>query len=127
MRGKIETNLAYKILRTILFIIAFIVLGSNIVSCIKKNIDRGGEENKVSEKKIEEVLKEHTDDLMAIPGVVGTGQGLCNGKPCIKVFVVKKTPELENKIPEKLEGYPVKMEETGMIRTRSAGHPSVSK
>ena len=116
MHGKIETNLAYKILRTILFILGFIVLVSNILSCVKKSIDRGGEENKMSARKIEEVLKEHTDDLMAIPGVVGTGQGLCDGKPCIKVFVVKKTPELEDKIPEKLEGYSVKIEETGVIR-----------
>lgn len=116
MPGKIETNLAYKILRTILFILGFIVLGSNTVSCVKKSIDRGGEENKMSARKIEEVLKEHTDDLMAIPGVVGTGQGLCDGKPCIKVFVVKKTPELEDKISKKLEGYSVKIKETGVIQ-----------
>ena len=54
--------------------------------------------------KIEEVLRKYTDNLMSIYGVVGTGQGLCGGKSCIKVFVVKKTPELEGKIPEKLEG-----------------------
>ena len=66
--------------------------------------------------KIEEVLKKYTDSLMTISGVVGTGQGLFNGKSCIKVFVVKKTPELEGKIPEKLEGYSVKIKETGVFR-----------
>jgi hypothetical protein len=66
--------------------------------------------------KIEEVLKKYTDSLMTISGVVGTGQGLFDGKSCIKVFVVKKTPELEDKIPEKLEGYSVKIKETGVIR-----------
>lgn len=66
--------------------------------------------------KIKEVLQEHSVDLMSIPGVVGVGQGLCDNQPCIKVFVVKKTPELEDKIPEKLEGYTVKIEETGIIR-----------
>lgn len=116
MLGKIETNLSYKTLGMILFILGFIVLGSNTVSCIKKSVDYGGEENKMSAMKIEEVLKEHTDDLMTIPGVVGTGQGLCDGNPCIKVFVVKKTQELEDKIPEKLEGYSVKIKETGVIR-----------
>jgi hypothetical protein len=65
---------------------------------------------------IKEVLKKYTDNLMSISGVVGTGQGLFDGKSCIKVFVVKKTPELEDKIPEKLEGYPVKIKETGVIR-----------
>lgn len=65
---------------------------------------------------IEEVLKKHTDSLMIIPGVVGTGQGLCDGKSCITVFVVKKTPELEDKIPKTLEGYPIKIKETGVFR-----------
>ncbi|MBW2488490.1 MAG: hypothetical protein JRE72_13795 [Deltaproteobacteria bacterium] len=65
---------------------------------------------------IEEVLKKYTDNLMSLSGVIGTGQGLFDGKSCIKVFVVKKTPELEDKIPEKLEGYPVKIKETGVIR-----------
>jgi hypothetical protein len=70
----------------------------------------------MSAMSIEEVLMKYTDNLMSISGVVGTGQGLFDGKSCIKVFVVKMTPELEDKIPEKLEGYPVKIKETGVIR-----------
>ncbi len=53
---------------------------------------------------------------MSVSGVVGTGQGLCDDKPCIKIFVVKETPEMEQKIPRMLEGYPVVIEETGEIR-----------
>ena len=68
------------------------------------------------EKAIEVVLKEHTDSLMALPGVVATAQGECNGKPCIKVHVVRKTSELLAKIPAAIEGYPVTVEETGEIR-----------
>jgi len=67
-------------------------------------------------KRIEEVLKEHTKELMSVPGVVGTAQGLCDDKPCIKVYVLKKTPELGQKIPDILEGYPVMIEETGEFR-----------
>jgi len=70
----------------------------------------------MSVKKVGEVLREHTDDLMSVSGVVGTGQGLCNGEPCIKVFVIKRTPELEKKISEQLEGYKVRIEETGKVR-----------
>ena len=66
--------------------------------------------------KIEEVLKQNTNPLMSIPGVIGTGQGLCDGKPCIKVFVIKKTAELDRKIPGEIEGYKVKIEETGILR-----------
>jgi hypothetical protein len=68
--------------------------------------------------KVEEVLKKYTQNLMTISGVVGTGQGLCDGKFCIKVFVVKKTPELEDKIPEELEGYSVKIKETGIFKAK---------
>jgi hypothetical protein len=62
---------------------------------------------------IEEVIKAHTDDLLLIPGVVGTAQGLCDGKPCIKVFVAKKTPELLKQVPAAADGYPITVEETG--------------
>jgi hypothetical protein len=65
---------------------------------------------------IQEVLKRHTVELMAIPGVVGTAIGECDGDPCIKVLVVKKTTDIMNKIPSKLEGFPVAVEETGTIR-----------
>ncbi len=67
-------------------------------------------------KRIEEVLKEHTKELMSLSGVVGTAQGLCDGKPCIKVYVIKKTPELDQKIPDNLEGYLVMIDEAGEIR-----------
>lgn len=67
-------------------------------------------------KTIQEVQKEHTDELMAMPGVAGTAIGMCDERPCIKVYVVKKTPELDRKIPDTLEGYPVMTEETGEFR-----------
>ena len=69
-------------------------------------------------KMIEAVLKEHSGALMSLPGVVGTGEGRCAGQPCIKVFVVKKTPELTHRIPTEIEGYTVQVDETGAIRAR---------
>jgi len=65
---------------------------------------------------VEQVLKDHTNELMSLPGVVGTAQSLADGKPCIKVYVLKKTSEPERKIPDILEGYPVVVQETGEIR-----------
>lgn len=67
-------------------------------------------------KRVEEALVEHTPALMALPGVVGTAQGLCDKLPCIVIYVIQKTPELERKIPQTLEGFPVRIEETGEIR-----------
>ena len=70
----------------------------------------------MQERSIQSVLKEHTNSLMALPGVVGTAQSLCDGKPCIKVMVVKKTPDLLKQIPASIEGYRVEVLETGVIR-----------
>jgi hypothetical protein len=67
-------------------------------------------------KSIETVLKEHTDDLMAMPGVVGTAQSLCDGQPCIKIYVSAMTAELQKKLPKTLEGYIVDVEATGEFR-----------
>ena len=67
-------------------------------------------------KEVDEVLTKHTKTLMTIPGVVGTGEGRCEGKPCIKVFVIKKTSDLDEKIPKNLDGYEVIIEEVGEIK-----------
>jgi hypothetical protein len=65
---------------------------------------------------VKDVLERHSRDIMSIPGVVGTAEGKCGGKPCIKVYVEKKTPELASRIPARIEGYPVEIEETGKLK-----------
>jgi hypothetical protein len=77
-------------------------------------------ETAMPEKTIEAVLEAHTDRLMSLPGVTGTAQGLCEGNPCIKVYVMEKTPQLEQDVPAVLGGYPVVVEETGEIRALPA-------
>jgi len=79
------------------------------------------EERSMALKTVEAVLKEHTARLMSLPGVVGTAHGKCAGRPCIKVFVVEKTPKLMEQIPSTIEGYPVQIQETGEIRAREPG------
>jgi len=66
--------------------------------------------------KIREVLKRHTDELMAVPGVVGVAEGESKGKPCIRVFVVDRNSELLKHLPENLKGYLLKIEESGEFR-----------
>ncbi len=72
----------------------------------------------MAKRDINEVLRDHDRELLAIPGVVGVYVGLLNdGKtPCLKVMVVRITPELLRAIPKTLESYPVVIEETGEIR-----------
>ena len=74
-------------------------------------------ENQVaSQKNITNVLKEYTGKWMAIPGVIGTGEGSKNHRPCILVFVVKKSLQISRKIPQKVGGYPVVIKETGRVK-----------
>jgi hypothetical protein len=97
-------------------VITLTVFTVSIATCTNQIADDREGKNEMASKTIQQVLKEHTNELMSIPGVVGTAQGLCDGQPCIKVLVIKKTSEIEEKIPETLEGYPVEIESTGEIK-----------
>ena len=67
---------------------------------------------------INDVLRGHDHELLAIKGVVGVYVGLQDdGKtPCLKVMVVAKSPEIEKAVPKTIEGFPVIVEVTGEIR-----------
>ena len=67
-------------------------------------------------RQIEQVLREHTDSLMALPGVIGTAEGDQDGKPCVMVFVVELMDDLKRQIPDELGGYPVVITETGEFK-----------
>lgn len=109
------------LVRLFVFMAALVAVLGGTATCAKRvaEDERGG--GIVAGKAIEEVLKQHTDRLMSLPGVVGTAIGECEGKPCIKVLVVKRTPELLKTIPSALEGFPVVIEETGEIRALDPG------
>ena len=64
------------------------------------------------------VLADHDRELMALPGVVGVYVGLLDDDktPCLKVMVKKKDPALERLLPRRIEGHPVIIEITGVIR-----------
>jgi hypothetical protein len=96
--------------------LGMIVLVSFFVGCGKETLNDRGGRKKMATKTIEKVLEENTDKWLSIPGVVGTAIGEFKGKPCIKIFVVKETEELTQKIPSTLEGFPVVIQQTGEIR-----------
>jgi hypothetical protein len=101
--------------------LAVLGLAGGGTACGKVDDERG--KGPVPGPSIDAVVKRHTDRLMALPGVVGTGVGECQKRtPCVKVFVVKKTPELLSRVPTTLEGFPVVVEETGEIRALDSGH-----
>jgi len=69
--------------------------------------------SKMTARPISEVLKSHTAELMSIPGVVGTGEG---EGPAILVLVSSRTPEVDSRVPKRLEGYPVLVRVVGEVR-----------
>lgn len=77
----------------------------------------------MTKKSIEQVLQEHTREWMSIPGVVGTAIGECDGEQCIRVLVIKKTPELAERIPDVIQGFVVDIQETGRIRSLHSPEP----
>jgi hypothetical protein len=72
----------------------------------------------VAARSINEVLAAHSDSLMALPSVVGTAVGLCEGERCIKVLLADSNPDTQRRIPARLEGYRVVVEVTGTIKPR---------
>ena len=105
----------------ILGLLLFLWFAATMVSCSREQAEIGQEDSSMPNRSLEEVLQEHTDSLMAMSGVVGTAQGLCDGEPCIRVFVIKKSDELMGQIPPMIEGYPVDVQETGEFRKLDPG------
>jgi hypothetical protein len=81
-------------------------------------VNQTGQQESMTRKDINAVLKDHDKELLAIPGVVGVYIGLLSDDktPCLKVMVVKETEDLKRRIPKSIEGYPVLIEESGLIR-----------
>lgn len=63
---------------------------------------------------IEDVLARRTPELMRIEGVAGVGQALCDGAPCIRVYVIDAAAQA--RVPARLDGCPVSTVVTGPIR-----------
>ena len=72
----------------------------------------------VAARSIDEVLAAHTDSLLALPGVVGTAIGMCDGERCIKVLLADSGAATKGRVPPRLEGYRVVVEVTGTIGPR---------
>jgi len=62
-----------------------------------------------------DVLRRNTSTLMAIPGVTGTGEGKRGAQAILVVYVARATPELRERIPREIEGFPVEVREIGKV------------
>ena len=74
----------------------------------------------MSSNSIHDVLAAHRDSLMTRPGVAGTAVGLCDGEPCIRVFVVDAAAAESVGVAPRIDGYQVRVEVTGAFHARPA-------
>ena len=62
---------------------------------------------------VADVLRRHAERLMAMPGVVGTAEGIRGGRSCVLVLTGRRTSATDAAVPSELEGIPVWIVETG--------------
>lgn len=67
-------------------------------------------------KSLAVVIREYSDQLLAVPGVLGISKGLRNGEPCLQILVEKDTADQHNRYPHTIEYYPVVIKVTGPIQ-----------
>ena len=112
-------------LRCVLTVVLFLTACS---AAIRDPVNQTRQQESMTQKDINAVLKDHEKELLTIPGVVGVYIGLLSDDktPCLKVMVVKETEDLKRRIPKSIEGYPVLIEESGVIRPLKSRSPSGS-
>jgi hypothetical protein len=68
---------------------------------------------------IQEAKRQHEQQFLNLPGVVSVGIGLdANGNPAIIVGLEAPNPEVEAKIPDRLEGFPVVVQTIGPLKAQ---------
>lgn len=103
-------------MRRIMTVTLLALVVAAVMSCRSGN---GGEKT-VPTRDVKTVMDAHVEELMNIPGVTGVAIGeLEDGTPCIQVLVVEKSDEIAKKIPDTIEGHPVVIIESGVIRPMS--------
>ena len=88
-----------------------IVLTALTVSCTPRSVEQSNDPR----KPISEVLSTHTPDWLRIQGVIGSGETMVDGDTAIMIFVDTVTDELRTKLPKRVDGYPVVIEQSGKV------------
>ena len=71
-----------------------------------------------SRPSIREVMAKHRDEWMGRPDVTGMGIGRCDEEPCIVLYLTRRSEELDRALPDRVEGYRVRLEVTGPFEAR---------
>lgn len=109
-------------------VLTLILLSIACSAAMRSPVNQTRQQESMTQKDINGVLKDHEKELLTMPGVVGVYIGLLTDDktPCLKVMVVKETEDLKMRIPKSIEGYPMLIEESGVIRPLQGRIPSHS-
>ena len=106
-------------------LVGFALLGAGVVVVIRANTDPSSVDEPavpealgVPDMSIEDAHKALTDSLMLEAGIAAVAISVCDGTPCLKVYVVARTDEVMSRIPKIFEGYQVAVMESGEIEAR---------
>ena len=105
--------------KQMLFICIMLLFVFDNLSCSENNANPKPYTEKLDSMSIDEVLSQKKEALLALPGVVGTAQSLCEELPCIKVYVIQRTPELINQIGDLLKGHLFQVQVSGKFKTKN--------
>jgi hypothetical protein len=79
------------------------------------------EDTLVSSADIAKLIESYGPDLMELDKVVGIGESLCNGEPCIRIYLSEADHTTLNEIPTELNGITVIKEISGPLNASGAG------
>ncbi len=71
----------------------------------------------MNQENIASAIESYGPELMELKHVVGVGESLCNGEPCIRVYLAQVDHDTLNEIPAQLNGITVIKEISGPLRT----------
>lgn len=97
---------------------SLVALLVTLIAACRPSGPAGGGVERSAVPSIADVLQRHTDSLMAIPGVVGVGQGGRHGAPTVYVMVVQLNDSVRRALPDSIEGYAVEIVESGEIKAQ---------
>jgi hypothetical protein len=65
-----------------------------------------------------QIIATHSDRIMGLEDVVGMGESLCDGTPCVRVFLARENAASLARIQEDLAGIPFAIEISGNFTAR---------
>lgn len=69
------------------------------------------------ETTLSDVIAAHLDEWFALDDVAGIAEGMLDGLPCIKIYLVQANSRTSLELPAEIDGYPVLIEVTGSFGT----------